>query len=194
MAEKTEKADKAEKAEKSSEKKTRKAAASKRTAATPKPDSKQYEAMFLFPPPGVVDVDGMVKNAQGIIERHGGKILVIKKWDERKLAYEVNGQKRGTYIIAFFTATGEAVGPIERDVKLNEQVLRVMITKADHMNQQEMEAVEPQRIEPREERNPWDRPSWNDRPPRDDRGPRGPRRDDAGAPGASAPAAPAAKE
>ena len=137
----------------------------------------KYEAMFLFPPPGVVDVDGMVKNAQGIIERHGGKILVIKKWDERKLAYEVNGQKRGTYIIAFFTATGEAVGPIERDVKLNEQVLRVMVTKADHLNEDEMNAVEPQPIV-REERPSWERDDrggfrGGDRGPRgDDRGPR----------------------
>jgi len=137
----------------------------------------QYEAMFLFGPSATADLEGATTLARSMIERHGGSVILIKRWDERKLAYEVNGQKRGTYIIAYFNAPGNAVGPIERDVKLNEQVLRVMITKADHMNQKEMEAVEPQRIEPREERNPWDRPSWNDRPPRDDRGPRGPRDD-----------------
>ena len=155
----------------------------------------QYEAMFLLPAGASADVEGSINAVRGVIEKHEGKILVIKKWDERKLAYEVNRQKRGTYIIAYFTASGEAVGPIERDVKLNEQVLRVMITKADHLNQQEMEAVEPQPIQPREERNPWDRPSWNDRPPRDDRpredrAPRAPR--EAGA--APAAGGPAAKE
>src|SRR3954468_11960678 len=151
------------------------------TTAAPKPvdTSNQYEAMFLIGASATADLDGAINLCRGMIERHQGKVMLIKRWDERKLAYEVNGQKRGTYIIAYFTASGEAVGPIERDVKLNEQVLRVMITKADHMNQKEMEAVEPQRIEPREERNPWDRPSWNDRPPRDDRGPRDDRpRDD----------------
>jgi small subunit ribosomal protein S6 len=158
--------------------------------AEKKTKTNQYEGMFLFGSGAATEPQAAEATVRKFIEQHGGQIAVLKKWDERKLAYEVNGQKRGTYIIAFFTATGEAVGPIERDVKLNEQVLRVMITKADHMNQQEMEAVEPQRIEPREERNPWDRPSWNDRPQRDDRGPRGPRRDDAGgAPGAAAPAA-----
>ena len=155
----------------------------------------QYEAMFLMGPTAAQDLDGAMTLCRSMIERHAGQVMVIKKWDERKLAYELEGQKRGTYIIAYFRAPGNAVTAIERDVKLNEQVLRVMITKADHLNQQEMEAVEPQRIEPREERNPWDRPSWNDRPPRDDRGPRGPRRDDAGAPGAApAAGAPAAKE
>lgn len=141
-------------------------------AATATPTSNQYEAMFLLGPAATTDGEGGLNLCRSMIERHAGTILLIKKWDERKLAYEVNGQKRGTYVIAYFTALGSAIGPIERDVKLNEQVLRVMITKAEHMNQQEMEAVEPQKIEPREERNPWDRPSWNDRPPRDDRGPR----------------------
>src|SRR5215203_5618283 len=98
-----------------------------------------YEAMFLLPPAAAMDQEGTgLRLCRSIIERHGGQVILIKKWDERKLAYEVNGQKRGTYVIAYFTAPGNQVGPIERDVKLNDQVLRVMITRADHMNQQEM--------------------------------------------------------
>jgi small subunit ribosomal protein S6 len=146
--------------------------------APPKSDEgKQYEAMFLFPPPGVTDVEGMVKIAQGIIERHGGKIQLIKKWDERKLAYEVKKQKRGTYIVAFYKGPGASVGAIERDVNLSEEVLRVLVTQADHLNEAEMAKVEPQPIQPREERAPWDRPDFNrppgrggDRPPRRDEG------------------------
>src|SRR5438034_794697 len=154
-----------------------------RAPKTPKEDSNQYEAMFLFPPPGVVDLDGMIKNAQGIIERHAGKVLLIKKWDERKLAYEVKKQKRGTYIVAFYEGPGASVGAIERDVNLSEDVLRVLITKADHLSQKEMDAVEPQPIQPREERAPWDRPEprfdRGDRPDRGDRGDRPARRDEA---------------
>ena len=176
MAEKAAKSEKPEK----TEKKTRKAAATKRVASTPKPDSKQYEAMFLFPPPGVVDVDGMIKNAQGIIERHGGKILVIKKWDERKLTYEIKRQKRGTYIVAFYQGPGASVGAIERDVNLSEDILRVLVTDASHLNEKEMAAVEPQPIQPREERAPWDKPDFNRPPRRDDRGPRRDEAADAG--------------
>lgn len=128
----------------------------------------QYEAMFLFGPSATADLDAAINLARSIIERHGGQILVIKKWDERKLAYEIKGQKRGTYVIAFFKAPGKAVTPIEREVSLGEEILRVMVLRADHLNQDEMAAVEPQPIQPREER-----PSWDDRPPRDrDRGDR----------------------
>ena len=162
----------------------RKAATAAATAVPREPGQKQYEAMFLFPPPGAVDVDGMTNLARGIIERHGGSVLHIKKWDERKLSYEIKRQKRGTYIIAYYKGPGPSVAAIERDVNLSEDVLRVLITDATHLNQKEMEAVEPQPIQPREERAPWDRPDFNrpmrpgggdrrddrDRPPRREEG------------------------
>jgi small subunit ribosomal protein S6 len=133
--------------------------------------SNTYEAMFLLGSAHTSDVDAATKIVRGIIERHEGKIIVLKKWDERKLAYEIRGEKRGLYIIAFFTAPPTAIAGIERDVSLSDEVLRVMVTKADHLNAEEMAAVEPQPIQPREERNPWDRPQWEDRPaaPRRDR-------------------------
>ena len=136
--------------------------------ATP---DKQYEAMFLFPAGAAAELEKSIGTARGMIEKHGGKVSVIKKWDERKLAYELHGQKRGVYVIAYYTGPGSSVTAIERDVNLSEEVLRVLVTHADHLNETEMNAVEPQPIQPREERAPWDRPSFND-----DR--RGPRRDD----------------
>jgi len=122
----------------------------------------QYEAMFLLPSG---DAEAGVALCRGVLEKHGGKVQVIKKWDERKLAYEVLRQKRGLYVISFFTAGGDAPVGIERDVSLSENMLRVLITRADHLNEEEMAAVEPQPIVPREERPSWDRP-YGDRPER----------------------------
>ena len=157
----------------------------------------QYEGMFLLGQSVAADLDAAIKLVRSMIERHGGKVLVLKKWDERKLLYEVEGQKRGTYIISYFTAPNASIVPLERDVRLSEEVLRVLVTKADHLNQKEMESVEPQPII-REERPSWerdDRPPRRDdrprddrpredRPPREDRAPRGPRREE-GAPEAA---------
>jgi len=148
---------------------TRKKAAAAATPTEKKIAENKYEAMFLLGANAATEPQAALDLCKGFIERHGGKILVLKKWDERKLAYEVNGQKRGTYIIAYFTASGAAVVPLERDVKLSEDVMRVLVTRADHLNEQEMNAVEPQPIQPREERNPWDRPDFNRPPRRDDR-------------------------
>jgi small subunit ribosomal protein S6 len=138
--------------------------------------NKTYEAMFLLPAGASAEMEKSLALVRGIIERHKGQILVIKKWDERKLAYELRGNKRGLYILAYFTAPGGAIAGIERDVNLSEEVLRVLVTHADHLNETEMAAVEPQPIQPREERQPWDRPygfseDMGSRPPRrrDDR-------------------------
>jgi len=151
-------------------------AKAKTVAIEKKVNVNQYEAMFLLGAGFAAEVENALKILTGMVEKHGGKILLIKKWDERKLAYEIKGQKRGLYIICYFTAPSTAVTPIERDVTLSEQVLRVMITRADHLNVEEMNAVEPQPIQPREERNPWDRPSED----RGDRGDRGGDRGDRG--------------
>jgi small subunit ribosomal protein S6 len=132
----------------------------------------QYEAMFLLPGSASSDVEKAVQLCRSIIERHHGQILTIKKWDERKLAYEIDGNKRGVYVVAFFKAPRKDIAAIERDVHLSEDILRVLVLRADHLNQEEMEAVEPQPIV-KEERNPWDRP-----PERDERGPRPPRREE----------------
>src|SRR3954464_6933263 len=113
-----------------------------KTARAPKAAdaNTQYEAMFLFGSGAANDLDAAHKTVRGIIERHGGEIIVLKKWDERKLAYELSKQKRGVYIIAYYTAPGASVGAIERDVNLSEEVLRVLISRADHLNKTEMEA------------------------------------------------------
>ncbi|HSZ55995.1 MAG TPA: 30S ribosomal protein S6 [Tepidisphaeraceae bacterium] len=136
----------------------------------------QYEAMFLFGQSAAQDLEAATNQVRQIVERHEGQVLVLKKWDERKLAYEIKKQKRGTYIICYYRAPGSSVAAIERDVNLSDNVLRVLVTDADHLNQKEMEAVEPQPII-REERPSWERPMSDDRPRRDDR-PRGPRRDE----------------
>jgi len=130
----------------------------------------QYEAMFLVGPMGTAEPEKSLQMCRGIIERHGGEIIIIKKWDERKLAYELGNQKRGTYIIAFFRGPGSAVAGVERDVKLSDEVLRVLVLKADHLNEQEMAAVEPQPIV-REEKPSFEReasgaPERSERPAR----------------------------
>src|SRR5579863_2795212 len=140
--------------------------------AKSKDGSNTYEAMFLLGAAAATELENTQKFIRTIIERHGGKILVLKKWDERKLYYEVRGQKRGLYIIVYFEAPGNGVSGIVRDVELSDQILRVLVTKADHLNADEMAAVEPQPIQPREERNTWDRPAWEE-----PMGSSGPRRD-----------------
>ena len=112
----------------------------------------QYEAMFLFGAGAATANEETTATCRRMIEAHGGEVLVLKRWDERKLAYEVSGNKRGVYYLALFKAPGTAISQIERDVKLSEDVVRVMVLSADHLTADEVQAMEPQKPEPREER------------------------------------------
>jgi small subunit ribosomal protein S6 len=109
-----------------------------------KDNTYQYEGLFLFGTAATVDVDGAVKQIGDLIAKHGGETLLLKKWDERKLAFEIKKNKRGLYVLAFFKAPGTAVDKLSRDVNLSETILRCLITDATHLSLDEMKAQEPQ--------------------------------------------------
>jgi len=92
-----------------------------------------YEAMFLVDSGLAASWDELSKQLAGILTRHGGEVIGLTRWDERKLAYPVGKQKRGTYVLAFFMMTdGRGISEIERDCQLSEQILRTLVLRADH--------------------------------------------------------------
>ena len=102
----------------------------------------QYEGMFLISQSEAVDLNGVVSHIEEILERAHARLVAMKKWDERRLAYEINKQKRGVYLLVYFTAPGASIAQIERDCNLSERLLRVLITRADHLTEEEMLAAD----------------------------------------------------
>jgi len=89
-----------------------------------------YEAMFIVDSAKAKeDYDKAEKACLDCITRHGGTIVKSIKWDDRRLAYEIEGIKRGTYILVHFEAEGEALGRIERQAMLSETVVRALILR-----------------------------------------------------------------
>jgi small subunit ribosomal protein S6 len=64
-----------------------------------------------------------------IIKNSGGEILKIDNWGKRKLAYEVNKQKMGVYLLFLFKSPSTAVKKIEDYFKVFEPVVRFMVVK-----------------------------------------------------------------
>jgi small subunit ribosomal protein S6 len=86
------------------------------------------------------DINDTIKT---ILEKAGAEIVTIKKWDDRKLAYEIRGKNRGIYILCYFRAEGEKINDIENSVKLSEQIMRVLILNAEKMTAEDMEKDTP---------------------------------------------------
>jgi small subunit ribosomal protein S6 len=101
-----------------------------------------YEGMFLFPQSASADLQAAVSHITEILQRGHAEIVSMRKWDERRLAYDIHGNKRGVYFLAFFKAETSALAGIERDLRLSEKLLRSLITKANHVMPEEIAAAE----------------------------------------------------
>ena len=101
-----------------------------------------YEGLFLFDP-GAVNASVADANEvlTQVLDRAEARIVAQYKWDERKLAYPIRGQKRGLYMISYFEVDGAQIANIERDVNLSEQVVRCLIIRADQLGEVELQAV-----------------------------------------------------
>lgn len=105
---------------------------------------KLYEGMFLVDTAlAASDWEGVNDFIKGILQKAGAEILSMKKWDDRKLAYDIAGKNRGTYILVFFKVEGDKVREIERSVQLSERVMRVLILNIDEMGPEYMEKPTP---------------------------------------------------
>jgi small subunit ribosomal protein S6 len=87
-----------------------------------------YEGMFVMDNRQANrDWDGSLEKLKSILTKHGAEIVRCDKWGERKLAYEMDGRRRGTYVLMFFNAGGSAVTEIYRECELSEMILRALI-------------------------------------------------------------------
>ena len=80
--------------------------------------------------------------ATGLIEKHGGKVLAARRWDERQLAYPIRQRRRGTYLLAFGELDPTGVAGLRRELDLTESVLRYMILSAEGVPAQELELTQ----------------------------------------------------
>lgn len=112
---------------------------------TSKGRKNNYEAMFLISQSAAADLGGVLEHLREIFRRAHAELIAMKKWDERRLAYEIDKQKRGLYILAYFSCDPVNVPHMERDCNLSEKIMRTLILRADHLTIEEMQAAEGQR-------------------------------------------------
>ncbi len=87
-----------------------------------------YEGMFLVDSAqATADWEGTLSVINNILQRADAEVVAMRKWQERKLAYDIDHKSRGTYILCYFKAEGPRISGIEKDVLLSEKVMRALI-------------------------------------------------------------------
>ncbi len=89
-----------------------------------------YESMFLVDNSRAKeDVDGVVEELKELVTRTGGEVVNAGKWDERKLMYQIDRHRRGTYVLCHWNGPADAPAKLERQCLLAESVLRVLTVR-----------------------------------------------------------------
>jgi small subunit ribosomal protein S6 len=104
--------------------------------------ARTYEGMFLLEG-GNPDFETVSEPIRKILARSEAEILSIRPWDERRLAYEIRGHKRGLYILTYFKADPSRITEIEHDCKLNEKILRAIILHRERLTDAEIREETP---------------------------------------------------
>lgn len=89
--------------------------------------NRTYEAMVLLDNREVKKGwQGLKDQVCGLFTKHGAEIKSARRWDERRLAYPIKNQLRGTYLLLYFEAPTASITGIRRDLDYTESVLRHM--------------------------------------------------------------------
>lgn len=87
-----------------------------------------YEGMFLLDSNKyAANPSGISGEVLGILERVGAKVLATRPWQDGKLAYPINGNRKGLHFLVYFTLDSKQVAEIDRLVKFNESILRHLV-------------------------------------------------------------------
>ncbi len=101
-----------------------------------------YEGMFLFPQSATANLQEAIDHLKGILDKCDISIINFSKWDDRRLAYEIDGNKRGVYFLVYFNAPTSNISEIERRCNQSEEIIRMMVTRCEHLPTEIIEANE----------------------------------------------------
>lgn len=73
--------------------------------------------------------DAIIAKFEGIVTEAGGKVEGIDKWGVKKLAYAINYQTEGYYVLMTFECETSVIAEVTRVAGITEGMLRQMVTK-----------------------------------------------------------------
>ena len=113
-----------------------------------------YDGLFILNPEAYSrnpeDVSGAIAKT---IESLGGTVRVSRLWEERRLAYQIDGHRRGTYWLTYFRLATDQLQELNRQFQLNNNVIRFLVTRVDSRLEETLvqHALNPAKAEATEE-------------------------------------------
>ncbi len=107
-------------------------------------EPRDYEMMMIVTPTVAEEgLPAVVERVSGYITSQGGTVsstIHENPWGRRRLAYQINDHRDAFYVLYRFIARGESVTEIEREIKLDESIIRYLVVRYDEMTEHEERA------------------------------------------------------
>ncbi len=124
-----------------------------------------YESVFIARQEiSAQQVEALADAYENVVKENGGSVEKRENWGLRSLAYKIKKNRKGHYVLFNIDAPADAVHEMERQMRLNEDVLRYLTLRVDEL--EEGPSI-PAQVQARAGRD--DRPARNydDKPDRD---------------------------
>lgn len=94
-----------------------------------------YESVFIARPDiSAAQVEALTESMSAIVTEGGGKVAQTEYWGLKSLAYRIKKNRKGHYTMLALDAPAPAVKEFERNMRLNEDVLRLMTIRVDELD------------------------------------------------------------
>lgn len=91
-----------------------------------------YEGMFILDSGRYGrDPEGVSGQIAQMIQQIEGEVLVSRLWEERRLAYPIEGQRKGTYWLTYFRVDGRRLTELKRNCQVNDNILRCLFLRVE---------------------------------------------------------------
>ena len=95
-----------------------------------------YEHVFLVrQDASAPQVETLTQQFKSVIENNGGKVSKAESWGLRSLAFRIKNNRKAHYSLLNIEAPPKAVAEMERQMSINEDVIRFMTVKVDELEE-----------------------------------------------------------
>ena len=95
-----------------------------------------YESVYIARPDiSTAQVDALAESLTSIVGENGGAVTKNEYWGLKNLAYRIKKNRKGHYTLLNIDAPAGAISELERNMRINEDVLRYMTIRVDELDE-----------------------------------------------------------
>ena len=94
-----------------------------------------YESIFIARQElGDKELENTIDNFKKILEKNNANLVDTESWGLRNLAYKIEKNKKGHYMVLKIDGNGDAIQELERNMRIDENIIRYLSLKTESIN------------------------------------------------------------